>query len=222
MRILDGRREFYQWDVNVKITSSRFKVGGTVHFHNGDAREALAVKAYALDGQIVADVPNNMLWVARPIMVYIYEQDDDGSRTVLAQGFKVIARPKPADYIYFEPKAAMTVRDLTYAEIQAAKDRGDFGGLVQTPGNSETVAMSQKAVTTTFYLDNDIPDTVQTVQRDSSGKIKSVTHTDKNGSVVRTDTFEYTDDTITEVRTLSDGLSKTITFNKNTLEVEVK
>ena len=30
MKILDGRRKFFQWDVNVKITSERFQEGDEV------------------------------------------------------------------------------------------------------------------------------------------------------------------------------------------------
>ena len=92
----------------------------------------------------------------------------------------------------------------------------------QSMGDDDSLAMSQKAVTSEFYLTNNIPNTKKAVSFDESGRVATVTHTDEEGNVVRTDTFNYDDQTVTEVRTLADGTTRTITFNFNTLEIEVQ
>ena len=54
MRIYDGRKSFFQWDVNQKLTSPNLSVGDEVHFHTPTFPSALVVKAYALGDLVVA------------------------------------------------------------------------------------------------------------------------------------------------------------------------
>lgn len=62
---------------------------------------------------------------------------------------------------------------------------------------------------------NDIPDTEQTIQRGSDGKVSGILHT-RDGSTVRTDTFVFGSGTVTETRTLDSGETLTIVVNKTT------
>ena len=60
------------------------------------------------------------------------------------------------------------------------------------------------------------PNTTQTISFDSSGNVSQIVH--KSGSTtLRTDTFTFTDTTITEVRTLSTGQKLTLATNLDTL-----
>ena len=62
--------------------------------------------------------------------------------------------------------------------------------------------------------------TVQTIAFDDAGNVQSITH--KNGgTTVRTDTFTFAANSITEVRTLASGASLTIVTNTSTLETTV-
>lgn len=65
-------------------------------------------------------------------------------------------------------------------------------------------------------LRSEIPGTVQTVTFDSSGNPATITHS-ASGSVVRTDVFTWTTNSVTEVRTASNK-QITITTNLTTLE----
>lgn len=65
------------------------------------------------------------------------------------------------------------------------------------------------------HLD-DIPGTVQTVNFGSDGKPSSIVHT-KNGAAVRTDTFVWGTNTVTETRTLADGSFITFVTDLTTL-----
>jgi hypothetical protein len=125
------------------------------------------------------------------------------------------------DKTYANEAKAAAERAAEDAREEVARLVGELG-VVQAKGTSPTAVMSQKAVTDELYLNNNIPNTVQTVTLDSSGRVASVKHTDNSGSVVRTDKFTYTDTTVTEVRTLSNGSSQTIIFHYDTLKVEVK
>lgn len=102
MTIYDGRKSFYQWDVNQKLTSPNLAEGDEVHFSNAVLPRALVVKAYVLDGVIVADVPNILLQEALTIKVFRYITDADSRHTCEAYSFSVVARPMPEDYIYTE------------------------------------------------------------------------------------------------------------------------
>lgn len=66
-----------------------------------------------------------------------------------------------------------------------------------------------------LHLEN-IPNTDQSISFDSSGNIQSIIHT-SGSTVIRTDTFTFGNNTITEVRQLPSGEKLTIVTNLNTL-----
>ena len=67
---------------------------------------------------------------------------------------------------------------------------------------------------------DDIPNTSQSITFDSSGNVSTITHIGEGG-VVRTDTFTFGTNTITEVRMLSTGESLTLVTNLSTLQTTV-
>ncbi len=73
-----------------------------------------------------------------------------------------------------------------------------------------------------FGLTTDISGTKQTITFNANGTPNKVTHTDADGNVVRTDTFAYSGDTITETRVLATGTTMKITLNTKTLTTEVE
>jgi hypothetical protein len=127
MHILDGRNSFYQWDLNIKVTSNELKVGDEVHFDNGTTEKALITEAYLLDGVVVANVPNIFLTKPFPIKIFRYIKDDiSGLYTVTCYKFNVERRPQPEDYIYIETEL-LTVEDCVYKIIEEARENGEFG-----------------------------------------------------------------------------------------------
>jgi hypothetical protein len=102
LQIYDGRESFYQWDLNQKVTSDEFEVGDKIHFFNMRQTNALVVRAYELDGVVVADVPNILLQTALPITAWKYVYDEHSAQTVMEDTFKVEQRPQPYDYFYSE------------------------------------------------------------------------------------------------------------------------
>jgi len=63
---------------------------------------------------------------------------------------------------------------------------------------------------------DDIPGTVQTVNFDANGNPSSIVHT-ANGEAVRTDSFTWGDNTVTEKRELTDGSYITFVTDLTTL-----
>ena len=92
-KILDGREQFYQWDLNRKLLVQDASIT-EVHFCNRTEECSLVVEV--VDG--IANVPNILLQDNFRIKVYGY----DGEATKHSATFGVIARSKPADYIYTE------------------------------------------------------------------------------------------------------------------------
>lgn len=127
MTIYDGRKSFYQWDIDQKVTSSNLQVGDEVHFYNMTLQKALVVKAYVLDGVVVADVPNIILQEALAVKVYHYVTDKNSRRTRDEYKFAVTARAKPEDYVYTETEL-LTVEEYVKAALLEAKESGDFDG----------------------------------------------------------------------------------------------
>jgi hypothetical protein len=88
--------------------------------------------------------------------------------------------------------------------------------------SSLVVRSKTRIVVEDFGLTTDIRGTKQTITFNADGTPNNVTHTDANGNVVRTDTFAYSGDTITETRVLATGTTMKITLNTKTLTTEVE
>lgn len=73
-----------------------------------------------------------------------------------------------------------------------------------------------------LLLQTSIKDTVVSVTKDSQDRVSSIVHK-RNDLPIRTDVFSYSDNTITETRTLN-GKDKTLafTYNLSMLETVVK
>ena len=68
--------------------------------------------------------------------------------------------------------------------------------------------------------DDEIDNTVQTITFASDGSVQKIEHK-RDNVIIRTDTFTFTANTITEVRTLNTGESLAIVTNLQTLETVV-
>lgn len=106
IQIYDGRKHFYQWDLNRKLIIEDASVK-EVHFCNRTDNCSLVCKPYLENGQYLVDVPNILLQTAWKIRVYAYV-----GYTKHEECFEVIARTKPADYIYTETEI------LTWEELE--------------------------------------------------------------------------------------------------------
>lgn len=102
MYIYDGREQFSQWDIDVMITSTDFKVGDEVHITNSRLPNAMTVLVHEYKGKAVIDVPNILLQTTYPIIVFRYIKDDKSGYTIDKQEFVVNQRQKPDDYVYTE------------------------------------------------------------------------------------------------------------------------
>lgn len=118
MRIYDGRDSFYQWDSNQKVVHN-FKVGDEVHFFNMRQPTALTVRAYQLNNEVVADVPNILLQSSYPIYIYWMNLNDNGQFTKEEFTVNVNQRPKPSGYIYTETEVlSYEYLDARISEIE--------------------------------------------------------------------------------------------------------
>lgn len=117
-KILDGREQFYQWDLNRKLLVQDASIT-EVHFCNRTEECSLVVEV--VDG--VANVPNILLQDNFRIKVYGY----DGEATKHSATFGVIARSKPADYIYTETE----IKRFESLETRLAALEESGGGITE-------------------------------------------------------------------------------------------
>ena len=97
-KILDGRDELFQWDINRQIIVSDASIDA-VHYSNRTDDSALVVEVKEKNGLRVADIPNILLQESWDINVYGY---CDGYYTKQAARIKVKPRTKPESYVYTE------------------------------------------------------------------------------------------------------------------------
>lgn len=127
MRIYDGRNHFSQWDKDVMITSTDFKIGDEVHITNNRLPNAMTVVVYEYNGKAVIDVPNILLQTTYPIIVFRYVQDGKSGYTIEKSEFTVNQKPKPNDYVYTETEI-LTIKTAVDKALLEAKESGEFDG----------------------------------------------------------------------------------------------
>lgn len=106
-KIYDGRNEFYQWDVDQKLIVFNPEIK-EVHFCNQTSDTALVCEVYNDGGLRVVDVPNILLQSTWPVKAYAHCD----CATKNAHTFNVVARSKPADYVYTETEV------MSYAQLE--------------------------------------------------------------------------------------------------------
>ena len=156
------------------------------------------------------------------------------SRTLDSAAIKYFRLYTDMDYdgqIYIspiKPKSA-ELANYEYKEITEVEDirTGHDGTQYSTAGESvrnqiSKVIQNTDTLKEELLLNNNIFGTTQNVAFNADGTVKRVEHKDNAGNIVRTDAFTYADKTLTEVRTLSSGASRTFVFYYDSLKLEVK
>lgn len=119
--IYGGNTEFNQWDLNQRVVEPRLVAGDKVIFLNSSGM-TYPMKAYDHGGEVVVDVPNKLLTMAVPMVVYIngyYE-----TRT----SFNVVAREKPEDYIFVDNDDWPSDSDSSGVGLPKVIDLDTYGG----------------------------------------------------------------------------------------------
>ena len=96
-KIQDGRKYFYQWDIDRKLIVEDGSIN-QVHFCNRTDECSLVCEVYDEDGIRLVNVPNVLLQDIWRINVYGY----DVNYTKHNEWFDVYPRTKPSDYVYTE------------------------------------------------------------------------------------------------------------------------
>jgi uncharacterized lipoprotein NlpE involved in copper resistance len=78
-----------------------------------------------------------------------------------------------------------------------------------------------EAVKSAIDLLSDIEGTTQNVTLNADGTVQKIEHINTSSVIVRTDTFTYAANTITEVRTLASGATIAFVYHTDTLQTEV-
>ena len=123
----------------------------------------------------------------------------------IALAFSISTAYKKGQYCFYQG---------TLYRFTADKAAGAWNSSVVELANIGEDLISVSEVSNLFS--ENIPDTTATVVFGSGGKPAIITHT-KNNTAVRTDEFVWSDNSVTETRTLASGKYITITTNLNTL-----
>ena len=112
MKIADGRADFYQWDRQQRILADDYSADTELHMAivpndiyaavGNDNLTAQLTHTYTEDGHVYADIPDYLLQMAGTLRIFVYVRTPATTHTVVYYDFKVISRPRPADYIYTE------------------------------------------------------------------------------------------------------------------------
>lgn len=124
------KKELWQWDTGrqIKIEPEENAIVDEVHFSNAYSKDALVVNPQVnTQGDIVADIPNILLWQVFPINVYVVMDFPNGKGTIYEEKLKINPRKKPSDYVYTETEI-LNYLDLE-KRIKALEENGTGGGI---------------------------------------------------------------------------------------------
>ena len=108
----------YQWDNGQKLSISGLSgiVSNLslidVHFANKVCEKAFVVRPSVVSNAIVANIPNDLLQYAHPIIAYVYVPSDNGARTLKTVTIYVDARKQPLDFILPDSEGFETVQEV--------------------------------------------------------------------------------------------------------------
>lgn len=151
----------YQWDKDrqLKIDSVSPDANFTVHCCHKDDTTALVVPPIIKDNEILVNIPNILLQESGIIQVYVVIEGD----TVYDTSLYVLARPKPADYIYEETEV-LNITSVVERALKEAKDRGDFDG---KPGHTP-----QKGVD--YFTEDEKVEFIETIKSEYLNDVEEV------------------------------------------------
>lgn len=113
-RLSNGKKTFFQWDVNQKIILEN-PICTQVHFENKDISDKAYVKEVYKDneGRSVVDIPDIFLQYTPGFLFYGYVISEDGKERYTDErgDVSVIRRAKPSDYV-FTPEDQKTLEDF--------------------------------------------------------------------------------------------------------------
>ena len=174
----EQRSELWQWDTGrqIKITLEENAIVDEVHFSNAYSKDALVVKPQVNEqGNIVADIPNILLWQVFPINVYVVMDFPNGKGTICEEQLKINPRKKPSDYVYTETEI-LNYLDLE-KRIKALEENGT-GGI--TEETDPTVPEWAKEPTKPSYTAGEVG-AIPTPNTARVGQIIAVKAVDDNG-----------------------------------------
>lgn len=163
--IYGGATEFNQWGMNQRVSAPGLLAGDKVIFQNSSGM-TYPMKAYTHNGVVVADVPNIILTMALPVVVYINDHCHE-TRT----RFNVVAQNRPDDYVFVDNDDWPSDSDVQQMK-PAFLDLSQFGCLV-----------SDGAGTTAGYYYNQIALELVGLSMASGGTLQKRVVTDRDGGL---------------------------------------
>lgn len=131
--IANGRKSLWQWDLNQQLTVA----GSCTEVHYLDKGSPSTLTVDVKDGK--ADIPNVLLQRPGRLVVYAYIVDAQDHHTKICEAFGILARPKPAEYVYTETEVK------TWSDLQS--QIGDLADL-ETEAKDNLVAAINEAART--------------------------------------------------------------------------
>lgn len=168
--------DLFQWSRDVIIVFDDLQyVGEEVHFSND------RTKSYtrAINKQGEVEIPNFLLTKAKPLEVYLYLKDENGEYTKTRRIVRVLARPRPADYVDPEEDSPTweTKLDIYQGEENAGKVLivGEDGNITcQTLGElggDRNFEFTQNSASDTWKITHNLTKYPSVTVIDSSGNV---------------------------------------------------
>lgn len=141
--IFGGATAFTQWQKDQKVTNPNMTAGDPVYFAASNG-ESYPTRAYISGGDVVADVPNELLTMHKPFTARL--DDHDEPVTI----FRVEAADKPSDYVYEDnmnkthaPGDVVIPAGATLTLEEGAKVNDKAGVLATAGGASDIVILPE-------------------------------------------------------------------------------
>ena len=148
-QLIDGRQQVFQWETDRVIKLIGFTSCEYVNFFNPYSDdEAYTVEPFDTDeGDLCVKIPNEILQFDKKVRFYICGTDEYGKYVQLDGVINVVARQKPADYVY-EPSDVLTfqkILEAAEAYKNAAKESADAAKTSENNAKASENVAKEKA-----------------------------------------------------------------------------
>ncbi len=167
--------DLFQWSTGVVLVFNTEYTGEEVHFSNNKVDSY--TRTINKNGEVT--IPDFLLQKAMPLEVYLFIKNDDGSYTKKRRIIRVIARPKPENYVSGEEE--IKVWDTKLDTNQGIENAGKFL-MVDENGNITATDVSATGDKYVSYTQDTASDSW--VINHNLNKYPSVTIIDSSNNVV--------------------------------------
>jgi hypothetical protein len=200
----------YQWDINqdLVIRGLNLLVAPEIHFANANMARAIVRHSTLESGVVTVRIPNSLLQEALTVKAYVGIYEGDTFKVIETIEIPIVAKPKPADYVFEDSEGEIYSFNALENEIVNAKkdiaDKCDANRVEMVATAERVIETVNKTIeNATESYENDLNEIARNLENDVEETTATLTAQVANIIAHNNDTDNNTE--LIDIRTGADG-----------------